>query len=57
VFVLFPVATMLLEALLLGEPITFAGAAGALLVMTGVWVGALAPSRPAPAPGPAPTAD
>lgn len=45
VFVLFPVATMLLEALLLGEPITFAGATGALLVMTGVWVGALAPDR------------
>jgi drug/metabolite transporter (DMT)-like permease len=45
-FVLFPVATMVLEALLLGEPITTAGAAGAALVMAGVWVGALAPARP-----------
>jgi drug/metabolite transporter (DMT)-like permease len=57
VFVLFPLATMVLEALLLGEPITLAGAAGALLVMTGVWLGALAPARPAPSPGAAPTAD
>ena len=45
VFVLFPVATMALEALLLGEPITTSGVAGAVLVMAGVWVGALAPAR------------
>jgi len=50
VFVLFPVATMLLEGLLLGEPITFAAASAALVVMAGVWIGALAPER-APAPG------
>lgn len=47
VFVLFPIATMVLEALLLGEPITRAGVGGAVLVMAGVWLGALAPSRAA----------
>jgi drug/metabolite transporter (DMT)-like permease len=46
-FVLFPVATMALEALLLGEPITLAMAGGAVVVMTGVWLGAFAPARPA----------
>lgn len=46
IFVLFPIATVVLEALLLGEAITLSGVAGALLVMAGVWVGALAPTRP-----------
>lgn len=46
VFVLFPIATMVLEALLLGEAVTLSGVAAALLVMAGVWVGALAPTRP-----------
>ncbi len=45
-FVLFPVATMALEALLFGEPVTVAAGAAALLVMSGVWFGALAPDRP-----------
>jgi drug/metabolite transporter (DMT)-like permease len=44
-FVLFPIATMVLEALLLAEPITFAMAGGALVVMFGVWLGAFAPAR------------
>ena len=44
-FVLFPVATMALEAILFGEPVTLAAAAAALLVMSGVWFGALAPIR------------
>jgi drug/metabolite transporter (DMT)-like permease len=42
-FVLFPVATLALEALLWGERVTATAALGAALVMTGVWVGALAP--------------
>ena len=45
-FVLFPIATMVLEALLLAEPITVAMAGGALVVMVGVWLGAFAPARP-----------
>ena len=45
VFVLFPVATLVLEALLLGAPITAPAMAGAALVMAGVWLGALAPTR------------
>jgi drug/metabolite transporter (DMT)-like permease len=40
-FVLFPVATIGLEALLLGEPVTLQAAVGAALVMAGVWFGAL----------------
>ena len=46
-FVLFPVGTMLLEALLLGEPITWAAVVGAAVVIGGVWLGAFA-SRRAP---------
>lgn len=42
-FVLFPVGTMVLEALLLGEPVTAAAVAGALVVVGGVWLGAFAP--------------
>jgi drug/metabolite transporter (DMT)-like permease len=50
-FVLFPVATMALEALLLGEPITLQAAIGAVLVMAGVWFGALWPgNRPVETP-------
>lgn len=44
-FVLFPVVTMLAEAWLLREPLTVRGFAGALVVMAGVWFGALAPTR------------
>jgi drug/metabolite transporter (DMT)-like permease len=47
-FVLFPVATMALEAILFGEPVTLSAAAAALLVMSGVWFGALAPERDSP---------
>lgn len=53
-FVLFPVATMTLEAVLFGEPITFSAAAAAI-VMTGVWIGALAPDLARPARGTAPS--
>jgi drug/metabolite transporter (DMT)-like permease len=42
-FVLFPVVTMLLGAWLAEEPLTLRGAIGALIVMGGVWFGALAP--------------
>ncbi|HSG79397.1 MAG TPA: DMT family transporter [Acidimicrobiia bacterium] len=42
-FVLFPVMTMLLDAVLLDEPITAQGVVGAVLVMAGVWFGALSP--------------
>jgi drug/metabolite transporter (DMT)-like permease len=58
-FVLFPVVTMLLEAWLADEPLTLRGVTGALIVMAGVWFGALAPSArhsaspPAAAPAPA----
>jgi drug/metabolite transporter (DMT)-like permease len=51
-FVLFPVATMALERVLLGEPLRAGAVAGAALVMAGVWIGALARGRrraPAPA--------
>jgi drug/metabolite transporter (DMT)-like permease len=40
-FVLFPVATMALEAVLLGEPVKARTLSGAALVMVGVWFGAL----------------
>ncbi len=64
-FVLFPIVTMLLEALLADEPITARALVGALLVMSGVWFGAFwAPRRSpvaalgsevaAPLPGAAP---
>lgn len=43
-FVLFPLVTMLLSAWLADEAITVRGVAGALLVMTGVWFGALSPA-------------
>jgi drug/metabolite transporter (DMT)-like permease len=43
-FVLFPVMTLLLEAWLLDEPLTVRSVAGAVIVMAGVWFGALAPS-------------
>ena len=46
-FVLFPVATMALEALFLGEPVTVATVGGALVVGAGVWLGAFAPAAPA----------
>jgi drug/metabolite transporter (DMT)-like permease len=50
-FVLFPVSTMLLGAWIADEPITGQGVAGAILVMSGVWFGALSPgARRAPLP-------
>lgn len=42
-FVLFPVATMALEAWILDEPVTAQQVLGAGLVMVGVWFGALSP--------------
>lgn len=49
-FVLFPIVTMLLGAMLADEPITSRGVVGALLVMTGVWFGALSRSARQPTP-------
>jgi drug/metabolite transporter (DMT)-like permease len=48
-FVLFPVVTMLLEAWLADVPLTVRGLTGALVVMGGVWLGAFAAKRRAPA--------
>jgi len=42
-FVLFPIITMLLEAWLADEAITAQGVVGAVMVMSGVWFGALSP--------------
>lgn len=42
-FVLFPLVTLLLEAVLDDQPITATAVTGALLVMAGVWFGALSP--------------
>lgn len=42
-FVLFPIVTMLLAAALGDEQLTIRGITGALVVMTGVWFGALSP--------------
>ena len=44
-FVLFPVVTMVLGALLIDEPITMASTTGALVVMAGVWFGISPGSR------------
>lgn len=49
-FVLFPVVTMLLAAALGDERLTMRGVTGALVVMTGVWFGALAPGAKASPP-------
>lgn len=43
-FVLFPLVVMALEAVFFDEPLTLRGVSGAVLVMAGVWFGALAPS-------------
>lgn len=52
-FVLFPVVTMLLAAWIADEPITAQGVTGAVLVMSGVWFGALSPgARRGPAADP-----
>jgi drug/metabolite transporter (DMT)-like permease len=48
-FVLFPIVTLLLEAVLLDVALTMRAITGALLVMTGVWIGALKTPRPEPA--------
>jgi drug/metabolite transporter (DMT)-like permease len=42
-FVLFPVVALVLEAAILDEPLTTRSVLGALIVMSGVWFGALAP--------------
>lgn len=42
-FVLFPVVTMALEAVIAGEPVTVQALTGAIVVMLGVWYGALSP--------------
>ncbi|MDX1448522.1 MAG: EamA family transporter, partial [Acidimicrobiia bacterium] len=49
-FVLFPIVTMLLAAALGDERLTLRGITGALVVMAGVWFGALAPGAAAPPP-------
>lgn len=43
VFVLFPIVTLVLGALIADEPITAYAVTGAVLVMAGVWFGALSP--------------
>lgn len=56
-FVLFPVVTMVLGAVLADEPVTPQAVVGAALVMAGVWFGALSPGArrlAAPMPGQAP---
>lgn len=53
-FVLFPVATLALAAVIAGEPLTLQAVVGAALVMVGVWYGALSPAaRDVPATPPA----
>lgn len=53
-FVLFPVVTLALGAWLADEPVTGEAVTGAVLVMVGVWFGALSPgARRLPAPMPA----
>lgn len=49
-FVLFPLVTLVLEALIDGQPITAAAVIGALLVIAGVWFGALSPGARATTP-------
>jgi drug/metabolite transporter (DMT)-like permease len=39
-FVLFPLVAMVVGPWLVDEPVTTAGAVGAVLVMIGVWLGA-----------------
>jgi drug/metabolite transporter (DMT)-like permease len=52
-FVLFPVATLALGAALADEPVTLQAVTGAVLVMAGVWFGALSPgARRVPTPPP-----
>ena len=60
-FVLFPVVTLALGAVLADEPVTVHAVAGAVLVMVGVWIGALSPGAralpatlPSAPPPPAP---
>ena len=55
-FVLFPVVTMVLGALIAEEPITTQGVTGAVLVMSGVWFGALSPRARQRAPTSPPVA-
>jgi drug/metabolite transporter (DMT)-like permease len=47
-FVLFPVVTIALGAVLADEPVTFQAVTGAVLVMVGVWFGALSPGARRP---------
>lgn len=42
-FVLFPIVTLLMAAVIADEPITLEAVGGAILVMAGVWFGALSP--------------
>lgn len=53
-FVLFPLVTLVLERVLDDQPITGTAVTGALLVMAGVWFGALSPGARQSAPGPTP---
>ena len=46
-FVLFPVGALLLDALLLDEPLTLRAVTGSMVVIAGVWFGALAPRKDA----------
>jgi drug/metabolite transporter (DMT)-like permease len=50
-FVLIPFVTVLLSAWLDNEPLGAALLVGGLLVLAGVYVGALRPAQPPPTPG------
>jgi drug/metabolite transporter (DMT)-like permease len=49
-FVLFPIVTLVLGAWLADEPLHARAVLGALIVISGVWFGALAPARRLPTP-------
>ena len=53
-FLLFPIVTVILSAWLTGEVVTLQFAAGAAIVLVGVWIGVLAPAKPAPIPAQVP---
>jgi drug/metabolite transporter (DMT)-like permease len=49
-FLLFPISTIIIASWLAGEQISASVILGGLLVLAGVWLGALSGSKPAPAP-------
>jgi drug/metabolite transporter (DMT)-like permease len=49
-FLLFPVATVIIAAVLLGEVVTISFVVGGVLVLAGVWLGAIKSPAPTPIP-------